>query len=95
MEKALEAGAEDFVKEEDTFIITTAPADLHAVNSALTKVGLKGEQAEFAWIPKSTVRVEGANATALLRLIDTLEDIDDVQKVDANFDMDVSEMAQA
>ena len=95
MEKALEAGAEDFVKEEDTFIITTAPADLHAVNSALTKAGLKGEQAEFAWIPKSTVRVEGVNAAALLRLIDTLEDIDDVQKVDANFDMDVSEMAQA
>ena len=95
MEKALEAGAEDFVKEDDTFVITTTPADLHAVKAALEKAGLKATSAELAWIPKSTVRVEGANAEALLKLIEALEELDDVQKVDANFDMDVSAMAQA
>ena len=95
MEKALEAGAEDFVKDEDVFVITTAPADLHSVSQALAKAGLKANSAEFAWIPKSTVRVEGANAEALLKLIEALEELDDVQKVDANFDMDISAMAQA
>jgi YebC/PmpR family DNA-binding regulatory protein len=95
MEKALEAGAEDFVKDEETFVVTTAPADLHAVNQALEKVGLKSEDAALSWIPKSTVRVEGANADTLLKLIEALEELDDVQKVDANFDMDMSEMAEA
>src|ERR1019366_1038492 len=95
MEKALEAGAEDFVKDEDVFVITTAPADLHSVSQALAKAGLKANSAEFAWIPKSTVRVEGANAEALLKLIEALEELEDVQKVDANFDMDISAMAQA
>ena len=95
MEKALEAGAEDFVKDEDAFVITTAPADLHAVKAALEAAGLKAERAELSWIPKSTVRVEGKDAEALLRLIEALEELDDVQKVDANFDMDLSAMAQA
>jgi YebC/PmpR family DNA-binding regulatory protein len=95
IERALEAGAEDFVKEEDAFVITTAPADLHSVSQALAKAGLKADSAEFAWIPKSTVRVEGPNAEALLKLIEALEELDDVQKVDANFDMDISAMAQA
>jgi YebC/PmpR family DNA-binding regulatory protein len=95
MEKALEAGAEDFVKEDESFVITTVPADLHVVSQALAKAGLKASSAEFAWIAKSTVRVEGANADALLKLIEALEELDDVQKVDANFDMDISAMAQA
>jgi transcriptional/translational regulatory protein YebC/TACO1 len=95
MEKALEAGAEDFVKEDESFVITTAPADLHAVSQALAKVGLKPDSADLAWIPKSTVRVEGPNAEALIKLIEALEELDDVQKVDANFDMDESAMAQA
>jgi len=95
MEKALEAGAEDFAKDEDAFVITTAPADLHAVKAALEAAGLKSDQAELSWIPKSTVRVEGKDADALLKLIEAIEELDDVQKVDANFDMDMSEMAQA
>ncbi|MCX5767823.1 MAG: YebC/PmpR family DNA-binding transcriptional regulator [Gemmatimonadetes bacterium] len=95
MEKALEAGAEDFVKEDDAFTITTAPADLHVVYGALEKVGLKAESAELSWIPKSTIRVEGETADTLLKLIEAIEELDDVQKVDANFDMDVSEMADA
>ena len=93
MEKALEAGAEDFVKDDDAFVITTAPADLHSVKTALAGVGLKAERAELSWIPKSTVRVEGKDADALVKLLESLEDLDDVQKVDANFDMDESAMA--
>ncbi|MBM4193478.1 MAG: YebC/PmpR family DNA-binding transcriptional regulator [Gemmatimonadetes bacterium] len=95
MENALEAGAEDFAKDDEAFVITTTPADLHGVKSALEAAGLKAERAELSWIPKSTVRVEGPDADALLKLIEAIEDLDDVQKVDANFDIDVSAMAQA
>ena len=92
MEAALDAGAEDFAREDDQFTITTAPADLHAVRSALEAKGIKSESAEFAGVPKSQVRVEGANAEQLLKLLEALDDLDDVQKVDANFDMDVAAM---
>lgn len=95
MEQALEAGAEDFVKEEDAFIVTTAPADLHAVSQALEKMGLKASQAELSWIPKSTVAVTGEPAQQLMKLIEALEELDDVQKVDANFEMDDAELADA
>jgi transcriptional/translational regulatory protein YebC/TACO1 len=93
MEQVLEAGAEDFVAEDEQFTITTAPSELHAVKSALEKAGLVATEASLAWIPKSTVKVEGANAQQLIKLLETIEDLDDVQKVDANFDMDVSELA--
>ncbi len=92
MEPVLEAGAEDLTREDDQFVITTAPNDLHAVKQALEKVGLTATEAALAWIPKNTVKVEGANAEALLKLLEAIEDLDDVQKVDANFDMDVSEL---
>ncbi len=92
MEKALEAGAEDFARDGDVFVVTTAMSDLHSVKSAMESAGLKAAQAEISWVPKSTVRVEGENAQALVKLIEALEDLDDVQKVDANSDMDESEM---
>jgi YebC/PmpR family DNA-binding regulatory protein len=95
MEKALEAGAEDFAKEDDTFVVTTTPADLHAVKAALERAGLAADRAELSWIPKSSVHVEGKDAEHLLKLIESIEDLDDVQKVDANFDMDVPEVASA
>jgi YebC/PmpR family DNA-binding regulatory protein len=93
MEQALEAGAEDFVAEDGQFVVTTAPADLHAVSRGLEQAGLVASEAALAWIPKSTVRVEGENAAQLIKLLEALEDLDDVQKVDANFDMDMSEMS--
>lgn len=93
MEQVLEAGAEDFVAEDEQFTITTAPSELHAVKSALEKTGLVATEASLAWIPKSTVKVEGANAQQLIKLLEQIEDLDDVQKVDANFDMDVSELS--
>jgi YebC/PmpR family DNA-binding regulatory protein len=92
MEKALEAGAEDFAKDGDVFVITTAMSDLHSVKSTMESAGLKAAQAEIAWVPKNTVRVEGENAQALVKLIEAIEDLDDVQKVDSNVDMDASEM---
>ncbi|MDQ8165487.1 MAG: YebC/PmpR family DNA-binding transcriptional regulator, partial [Gemmatimonadota bacterium] len=81
MEKALEAGAEDFARDGDVFVVTTAMSNLHAVKSALELAGLKAAQAEISWVPKSTVRLEGENAQALVKLIEALEDLDDVQKV--------------
>ena len=93
MEQALEAGAEDFVAEDEQFIVTTGPTDLHSVKESLERAGLAAKEAELAWIPKSTVRVEGTNAEQLVKLLEAIEDLDDVQKVDANFDMDVSEMS--
>lgn len=93
MEKALEAGAEDLQLEDGQFVVSTAPADLHAVKQGLEAAGLVATEAELAWIPKSTVKVEGAAAEQLIKLLETLEDLDDVQKVDANFDMDVSAMS--
>src|SRR5579862_490078 len=95
MERALEAGAEDFVREDDTYIVTTAPPDLHAVKAALERAGLPAERAELSWIPRSSVHVEGRDAEQLLKLIESIEELDDVQKVDANFDMDVPEIAPA
>jgi transcriptional/translational regulatory protein YebC/TACO1 len=62
------------------------------VKEALEKHGLVATEAVLTWVPKSTVRVEGENATALIKLLEQIEDLDDIQKVDANFDMDMPEM---
>lgn len=95
LEAALEAGAEDFAREDDQFVVTTDPAQLHAVRDSLESRGFASTEAELAWIPKNTVTVAGDDADKLLKLLEALEELDDVQKVDANFDMDVSEMAGA
>ena len=95
MEAALEAGAEDVVQEDDIFVITTDPGSLHAVKEGLETKKYKVSDAELGWVAKSTVRVEGAAAEQLLKLLDALEELDDVQKVDANFEMDADAMAEA
>ena len=95
METALDAGAEDFRREEEVYVVTTLPNDLHAVRSALEAKKLKIEDAEIAMLPKNTVKVEGKDAETVLKLIEALEDLDDVQKVWANFDIDVADMAGA
>ena len=95
LEASLEAGAEDLVREDDQFIVTTAATDLHAVRDALEQKGITVRESELAWVPQTTVRVEGETAQQLVKLLDALDELDDVQKVDANFDMDVSEMAEA
>ncbi|MGK2934725.1 MAG: YebC/PmpR family DNA-binding transcriptional regulator [Gemmatimonadaceae bacterium] len=95
LEAALEAGASDFARESDQFVVSTEPADLHAVKTALESSNVPIAEVEIAWIPKNTVKVEGEVAESVLKLVEELEDLDDVQKVDANFDMDVEEMAQS
>ncbi len=93
LEAALDAGAEDMKREGDQFIVTTDPTSLHQVKGALEAKGLAIQESEIANIPRNIVRVEGKTAEQLLRLLEEVEDLDDVQKVAANFDMDVSEMA--
>ena len=95
MEAALDAGAEDLRREDEVYVVTTLPNDLHAVRSALEAKKLKIEDAEIAMLPKNTVKVEGKDAESVLKLIEALEDLDDVQKVWANFDIDVADMAGA
>jgi YebC/PmpR family DNA-binding regulatory protein len=91
LEAALEAGAEDFAREDDTFVVTTDPGMLHAVKQAMDEHGLAATEASIGWVPKTTVAVEGETAEKLLKLLEELESLDDVQKVDANFDMDLSQ----
>jgi YebC/PmpR family DNA-binding regulatory protein len=95
MEAALEAGAEDFAREDDEFVVTTDVASLHGVKQALEKRKLVAREAGIEWIPKATVRVEGQAAESLVKLLEALEDLDDVQKVEGNFDIDAGALAGA
>jgi len=94
MEKALEAGAEDVAREDERFLVSTSPADFHTVQDALKKGGVQIAEAELAMVPKNTVNVKGDDAKALFKLLEAIEDLDDVQKVWANFDIDAAEMAK-
>lgn len=92
MELALEAGAEDVKSSGDQWEVTTAPGDFYAVRDGLEKAGLAVESSELTMFPKTTVKVEGKQAEQILRLVEMLEDNDDVQNVYANFDIDEAEM---
>lgn len=94
MEKALDAGAEDVAREDERFIVSTAPTEFHAVQDGLKKAGVAIAEAELAMVPKNTVKVAGDDAKALFKLLETIEDLDDVQKVWANFDIDAAELAK-
>ena len=94
LESALDAGAEDFAREDDQYIVTTSPADFHAVKTALEAKKVEFVEAEpMVMVPKTTVKVEGRSAEQLLKLMEEIEELDDVQKVWANFDIDVADMA--
>ncbi|HEY8853566.1 MAG TPA: YebC/PmpR family DNA-binding transcriptional regulator, partial [Gemmatimonadaceae bacterium] len=95
MEAALDAGAEDFRVEGEQYIVTTDPHGMHNVQAGLEKAGFASVEAEVAFIPKSTVHVAGKNAESVIKLLEELEDLDDVQKVSANFDMDLEQMTGA
>ena len=92
MELALDAGAEDVKDSGDQWEITTGPADFYAVRDAMEKAGLPVESSSLGMIPKNTVKLEGKEAEQMLRLVEMLEDNDDVQNVYANFDIDEAEM---
>jgi YebC/PmpR family DNA-binding regulatory protein len=95
LEAALEAGAEDFVRDGDQYVVTTTPASFHAVQDALSGRGLGIESAELTMVPRNTVRVEGPDAERILRLMEALEELDDVSRVSSNFDIDAAALAEA
>jgi YebC/PmpR family DNA-binding regulatory protein len=88
LEAALEAGAADMEAEDGSFTVYTEPTEFQAVQDGLRAAGIEWESAELAMIPKTMVRVEGDDAPKLIKLLDVLEDLDDVQKVYANADID-------
>jgi transcriptional/translational regulatory protein YebC/TACO1 len=94
LEAALEAGAEDFRRDDDEYVVTTDPASFHVVKSALEARGIVPIESEIAMVPKSSVPVTGADVESLLKLIEALEDLDDVQKVWGNFEIDDAEIAK-
>ncbi|NLI14151.1 YebC/PmpR family DNA-binding transcriptional regulator [Pelotomaculum propionicicum] len=85
---AIDAGAEDFNADEDCFEITCEPADLPTVKAAVEGAGVKAATAEVTMIPQTTVKLEGEKAEQMMRLIDALEEHDDVQNVYANFEIE-------
>ncbi|MDR3044275.1 MAG: YebC/PmpR family DNA-binding transcriptional regulator [Desulfovibrio sp.] len=87
MEAALEAGADDVRDEGGTWEIHTAVADFAAVRDALEAVGMEMDSAELSMLPQNTVEVDAETGRKLMRLVDALEDNDDVQNVHANFDL--------
>ncbi len=91
-EAALEAGAEDVKEEDDIIEVVTDPSDFEAVRNALEEQGLKHQSAEVTMIPQNMTPIEGKQAESLMKMIDALEDNDDVQNVHANFDLSDEEM---
>ncbi len=94
METALEAGAEDVTDEGETWQVLSEPADFIAVRDALEAAGFTLESSGINMIPSTSVQVTGHDAEKVLRLMEGLEDHDDVQKVHANFDISDEELAK-
>ena len=95
-EKALEAGVEDIQVGEITYVLYTVPEELYQVKEKLQSLGVVVEKAEITYKPNSTVPInDPETAKKLLKLLDALEDLDDVKEVIANFDMAEELMAEA
>jgi YebC/PmpR family DNA-binding regulatory protein len=84
---AIDAGAEDVESDDETIEIYTAPADLEAVRKALEGAGMAVDSAENTMVAKQTVELDSTRARQALRLVELLEELDDVQRVTANFDI--------
>lgn len=96
MEAALEAGAEDVVANPDDSVyeVYCQSTDFHKVKTGFDKAGLKYSHADISMIPKTAVKVDGKAAEQVLKLLEELEDLDDVQTVYANFDISAEDMAR-
>ncbi|RMF67784.1 MAG: YebC/PmpR family DNA-binding transcriptional regulator [Calditrichaeota bacterium] len=90
----MDAGAEDIKSEDEFYEITTSVENLENVKAALDANQVKYDSASLTMYPKSTVKVDGKEAEQLLKILDALEEHDDVQNVYANFDMDDSLLEQ-
>jgi YebC/PmpR family DNA-binding regulatory protein len=91
-ELVIEAGAEDLRDDEDNFEIITAPENFDAVLSAVKGAGIEPQVAEVEMVPQNYIKLEGQDAKQMLKLMESLEDHDDVQKVSANFDISEADM---
>jgi YebC/PmpR family DNA-binding regulatory protein len=87
-EIALDAGADDLSDEGDSWEITTSPKDFEAVSNAIKAAGIPTEVAQVTMVASTYTKLEGTAASAMIRLLDVIEDLDDTQNVYSNFDMD-------
>ena len=92
---AIEAGADDLRDDEENYEIITAPENFESVLSAIKAAGIEPQMAEVEMVPGTYVKLEGQDARQMLKLMEALEDHDDVQKVSANFDISEADMAAA
>src|SRR5229473_2869775 len=88
----LDAGAEDLRDDGEAWEVLTPPESFEPVREALVKDGITPDSAEVGWVPQNYVKLSGTQAAQMLRLVEALEEHDDVQKVSANFDIDEKEM---
>ncbi|MZQ76152.1 MAG: YebC/PmpR family DNA-binding transcriptional regulator [Peptoclostridium sp.] len=88
MEIALEAGAEDVISEEDGFVVLTSPEDFPAVKEALAKAGYALIDADVKMLPQTMAKLEGDSITKMEKMLDMLEDDDDVQHVHHNWEQE-------
>ena len=94
MEQALDAGAEDVAREDERFVVTTDAERVSRRAGRAEGEGVAIAEAELAMVPKNTVQIEGKDARRCSSCIEAIEDLDDVQKVWANFDIDDAELAK-
>jgi transcriptional/translational regulatory protein YebC/TACO1 len=92
MNLVLEAGAEDMRDDGEDWEVISAPEAHEAVLEAIKKAGIAPASEEIAMVPKNLTKLEGKNASAMLRLSEALEEHDDVQNVYSNFDVDEKEL---
>ena len=85
---SLEAGADDFKVEDDSYEITSEPGDFHEIKEALESRGVNMAMAEITMVPQTTINLEGKDADQMERLMESLDEHDDVQNVYANFELD-------
>jgi transcriptional/translational regulatory protein YebC/TACO1 len=88
----LDAGAEDLRDDGSSWEVVTPPESFEPVREALAKAGIKPASAEVGWVPQNYVKLSGPQAAQMLRLVEALEEHDDVQHVFANFDIDEKEI---
>ncbi|HVZ60521.1 MAG TPA: YebC/PmpR family DNA-binding transcriptional regulator [Terriglobales bacterium] len=94
MNVVLEAGGEDLKDDGDNWEILTEPSVFEAVHEALKKAGITPASAEVAMLPQNYIKVEGSTAQQMIRLIDALDDMDDVLHVYSNFDVDLQQLEE-
>lgn len=94
-EAAIEAGAEDVASDDGEFVVTTGATDFHTVQDAIKAAGIEIKEAELTMVAANEIAIAGKDADSLLKLLDTLEDLDDVQKVHTNADIDEASLAEA